>query len=95
MIPTQIKNADYSFEAPRDWDAEAAGHCGNLFVRASKIAGMSVMTSAWLPTPEELAFLNAGGPLLVSIVGNIQPVISLTVSDLSEIEPAATRKDVS
>ncbi len=33
------------------------------------------MTSAWLLTPKELAILNAGGALHVTIFGNIHPPI--------------------
>lgn len=38
-----------------------------------------VMTSAWLPTPEELAALNAGAAVHVRVVGTMHPPIMVEV----------------
>lgn len=35
------------------------------------------MTSAWEPTPQELAMLNAGGKLMLRVMGNQHPPVAL------------------
>lgn len=42
------------------------------------------MTTAWLPTPEELAALNAGAPVHVRILGTIHPPIMVSVGSAPE-----------
>ena len=37
------------------------------------------MSSAWFPTPDELAALNAGAPLIITLVGTEHPPILVTV----------------
>jgi hypothetical protein len=37
------------------------------------------MLTAWLPTPAELAWLNAGGPVLVRILGTTPPPMNVMV----------------
>ena len=41
--------------------------------------GTPAMVTAWLPTPEELAALNAGAAVHVRILGTQHPPIMLTV----------------
>lgn len=42
------------------------------------------MVTAWEPTPEELAKLNAGAPVLLRILGSGHPPVMLTVGDVPE-----------
>jgi hypothetical protein len=42
------------------------------------------MTTAWLPTPEELAALNAGAAVHVRILGTQHPPIMLSVGEPPE-----------
>ena len=42
------------------------------------------MTSAWLPTPEELAALNAGAAVHVKIWGNSPPPMLVEVGEIPE-----------
>lgn len=35
------------------------------------------MTSAWEPTPQELAMLNAGGKVFLQVLGSIHPPVAL------------------
>lgn len=41
--------------------------------------GSPVMISAWEPTPQELAILNAGGKVMLSVMGTAHPPVALQV----------------
>lgn len=51
-----------------------------------KASGHSVptMTTAWEPTPDELAALNAGAPIHVRLFGDQHPPIMLSVGGVPE-----------
>lgn len=40
------------------------------------------MVTAWLPTPKELAALNAGAPVHVRILGTVHPPIMVEIGDV-------------
>ncbi len=44
------------------------------------------MTTAWLPTPEELAALNAGAAVHVRILGNMPPPMMVSVGPVPAAE---------
>jgi hypothetical protein len=46
---------------------------------AGRAERVNCMVTAWEPTPEELARLNAGAPVVVRILGYIPPPIALEV----------------
>jgi hypothetical protein len=46
--------------------------------------GTPAMVTAWLPTPDELAALNAGAAVHVRILGAEHPPIMLSVGDIPE-----------
>lgn len=46
--------------------------------------GTPSMVTAWLPTPKELAALNAGAPVYVRILGNAHPPIMVEVGEVPE-----------
>lgn len=48
--------------------------------------GTPCMVTAWLPTPEELAALNAGAAVHVRIVGSAHPPIMLGVGPVPDDE---------
>lgn len=75
MIPMRIANATHHMGAPKGWKPEADGNCCHLAVR---VVDGNVYESAWEPTPAELAMLNAGGSILLRIVGG-QPAVMLGV----------------
>lgn len=64
---------------PPDWDKEANGHCGTLFVRGELINGVHFMRSAWEAEPCEALFQLAGGKLILGIAGRQHPVVHLAV----------------
>ncbi len=74
MIPKRISGATHRLGKPNDWDAEENGDCVHLLVRIED----GCVCSAWEPTPDELAMLNAGGSVILSIVGG-QPPVMLSV----------------
>lgn len=59
MQPGRIEKATRVLAAPRDWNQERDGKCGG-----------HGMTSAWLPTAEELRRLAAGAAVHLTIVSN-------------------------
>lgn len=49
--------------------------------------GTPVMVTAWFPTPDELAALNAGAPVHMRIVGTAHPPCMLGVGAVPSDEP--------
>jgi hypothetical protein len=66
--------------APKDWVPEENGVCSHLAILdASNDLGDAVMISAWEPTPAELAALNSGAKVYLSIWGVGHPPVALFV----------------
>lgn len=74
MIIGRIRGANFCYTAPPELP-----DCQDLHVRTQVINGCHTASSAWFPTPEELAALNAGQPVIFTHWGNGHPVVSLTV----------------
>lgn len=81
---------------------KAQGYMG-LPLKDSKIdcpisgPGTPIMTSSWMPTPEELVVLNAGAPVYVTIYGTSHPPILVATGPLPEGEvilSAAQRAEI-
>lgn len=81
MIPRRIANATHNLGAPKDWDQSKQGNCVQLWVRAIPATGFC--ESAWEPTPDELATLNAGGSVVLRVVGG-QPPVALYVEPVAK-----------
>lgn len=76
MKPTVIANANLNLNPPVRWPVEEYGECLPLQVRRTG----STLASAWLPSPEELAILNAGGAVVLTIfTENFYPPVSVHV----------------
>jgi hypothetical protein len=73
MTPVAFPRVNCIFGPPRDWVRERDGDCQHLPVA---VAG-SLMTSAWRPTPEQLAVLNAGGLVTLTVCGSVHPPVML------------------
>ena len=80
MISKCIVGANLYLVAPGDYDVIENGPCNGLAVR--KVFN-NIYESAWEPTPNELKALNAGGLVIISIVGG-QPPIMLSVENSKE-----------
>jgi hypothetical protein len=76
MIAKKIKGATHYPGAPKDWDLQRDGPCGALPVRMVEPSDgrSSYCESAWVPTAEEIAALNAGKPVILRVVGWQVPV---------------------
>ncbi len=90
MLHRRISGATRTFTAPVNWHRDNPTGV-DLHVRQSAIGDdIQVFSSAWEPTPAELKALNAGGSVILTIVGG-QPPVKLHVEDLEsgrEIELA-------
>lgn len=82
MIPARIQGATRYLGAPAGWEPATDGHCAHLAIRDVEINGMApAMYSAWEPTPDELAALNAGAKILLIVVGRAHPPVCLEVGE--------------
>lgn len=75
MNPTPIPGANRVFQPPRNWDVERQGPCDPLPVLDTG----EYFQSAWTPESHELACLNAGAPVVVTIWGRALPPHSVGV----------------
>lgn len=64
--------------APAGWD-QSELPCGALPITRGTQDGLPVVVSYWMPTPEELAALNAGKPVALWVVGPTMPPVSVEV----------------
>lgn len=76
MKPGPIMFANRWLGPPDGWDRNKHGDCGALEIRERD----GVMESAWYPSPEELAELAKGRPVILTIWGHEHPPVSLNVS---------------
>jgi len=79
MIAAKIAGATGALLPPEGWEEGRHGKCSQLWVRLDG----GIFQSAWEPTPGELALLNAGGKVILSVVGH-QPPVALGVELASE-----------
>lgn len=78
----RITGATRNLGAPANWDPATDGHCGGLPIRdAPHSPGVNSMTSAWIPTPNELERLAAGAPIYLVVLGVTHPPVALTIGD--------------
>lgn len=69
--------------APKGWNNEEVP-VGSLPVAEVVSGGEKWMVSAWKPSAEELAQLNANGSVHLWIMGNYHPVVGISVDRPSE-----------
>lgn len=77
MIPKRHPETTRWLGAPRGWEPSEHGTCGHLAVADVQHPAGQAMLSRWEPTPDELALLNAGGAVELSVVGSVHPPVSL------------------
>lgn len=89
MKPTVIAGANANPGAPRDWDAERDGPCGNLPIKVKHRRDGEALSceSAWELEPGELDLLKAGGRVILYVAGWQVPVAL-------RVEPAPTEAKV-
>ena len=75
MITGTVRGANFTYAAPK-----GMANCQDLRVRLENLPeGGLTSTSAWYPTPDELALLNAGEPVALTIWGAGMPPVALWV----------------
>lgn len=77
MLPLRISNATRIL-------AESQDEYYALAIRDDEIDGINHMTSVWEPTPAELAQLNSGGAVRLTILGQGHPPVMLTTQPAPE-----------
>ena len=80
MIVGNITRATRNLGAPPDWDPKRDGRCGSLPVRdEAHSPGVPRMVSAWFPDAGELAALQRGAPVYLTVIGPVHPAVSIAV----------------
>ena len=82
MKPIRFSSANAALTAPPDWDEEANGPCEPLPVLQNANGFLSV----WVPTEDELASLNAGGGVYLTVSGKSHPVVQIGATELTPPE---------
>lgn len=90
MTPVEFPEANCTFHAPPDLTDT---QCGGLRALNTRVAGGScdgapLIVTAWQPTPEELAALNAGQPIFLSVLAAGLPPHFLTTDIHQATHPA-------
>lgn len=83
MNPLRILGATRYLGAPAGWNPDSKVPCVHLAIRDIVDPDIGPeMISSWEPTPDELARLNAGAPVVLFITGTIHPPVALTVGEV-------------
>lgn len=75
MKPGKIEGATAVLQPPAGWNSVEAGECDVLEIREDG----KLMSSAWYPSPEEIAAIVAGQPVILTVYGNGHPPVSVNV----------------
>ena len=79
MIPTKFAGITHYLGAPPGWDHDSdLGECMPLPIKRDEYG----FTSMWVPDSDELAALNAGAAVQLTIMADAHPVVSVQVSAL-------------
>lgn len=74
MLIGRIRGSNFTYTAPPGMD-----NCQDLHVRVDEADGVRTITSAWYPTPDELARLRDGQPIHLHVYGSGHPVVAMSV----------------
>lgn len=77
---------DHVFNAPHGWRPTRDGDCAGLPVRITRDEHHTMMTSFWRPSPDDLAALNAGACVSLTVLGLSHPVVALGVEHVDEMK---------
>ena len=80
MRPTQHPTNTRVLGAPAGWD-QGELPCSAIAITDSQENGVHCVTSFWRPTAEELAALQAGHFLALTIVGTTMPPAQMWVAE--------------
>jgi len=79
LKPIKTKICNHEFGAPFNWDASVRGECIPLPVYHDK--GNSTFYSYWELTDEERKRIADGAHIILGVVGNGHPPVSVNVSN--------------
>lgn len=80
MKPIKPEGSNLDLGKPADWDEERDGQCSSLpALRTHDGRGHLVIQTTWEPDAEELAALNAGAPVVLTVWGVSHPPVALDV----------------
>jgi len=63
---------------------KSQGYLGLPIRDVSWIGGAPAMQSAWEPSPDEIAAINKGAPVILSVIGSGHPPVMITVGEVPE-----------
>lgn len=72
----RIRDSNFTYRAPAGMD-----NCQDLHVRVTEEQGVRIITSAWLPTPDEVERIKQGQPIFLHVYGSGHPVVAMSVPD--------------
>lgn len=79
MNPTQHPSNNRVLSAPAGWDhSQAPVHA--LAITDTVLQGAPCIASFWRPDAAELAALNAGGLVMLHVIGRTMPPVALAVT---------------
>lgn len=78
MRPTQHPSNNRVLGAPSGWDQQQLP-CNAIAITVTEADGLPVVKSYWRLTAQELATLNAGGLIALSLIGSTMPPVALEV----------------
>lgn len=75
MTPVEFEGCNAHFGPPSDLEESqcATIHAFQTVVSCGSCEGAALVVTAWKPTPDELAQLNAGNPVFLSVLGGLPP----------------------
>lgn len=95
MQPIKPRGSNRTYKKPANWDEAKDGVCGDLHVRIDLFGTTPLcqITSSYKPSTAELAQLNAGGVIEVSLLCNVQPPIGLSVVEAEADESVGSHDE--
>lgn len=85
MLPGRIEGANAKLSQPSGWDTTTRGPVAALHVRKANTNAGPVIMSAWFPSIDEINAIQAGAPVIITIVGSSQPVMGVGVGKTPEV----------
>lgn len=79
MDPIQHPSNNKVLGAPKGWD-QGGLPCSALAVTTFTHAGFDGLASFWKPSAQELAELNAGGTVMLTVFGQGMPPVSVATA---------------
>lgn len=81
MRPTQHRSNNAVIGAPPEFNQEALPCSALAITRVIYEGDIPAIQSYWVPTAAELAILNNGGAVELSVIGYTMPPVALTAAE--------------